>query len=147
MFGDVNKVILMGNITNDPDLRYTPSGAAVLNFGLATNRSYRKGDEWVDEVTYHNLVVWRSAENLAQRIKKGTRIYVEGRIQTRSWENSEGQKQYKTEVVADTVNLIARYEGGSLDSSSSNSDSESKSAPADQSNNSDESIDPDDLPF
>lgn len=154
MFGDVNKVTLMGNVTNDPDLRFTPSGSAVLNFSVATNRSYKKGEEWVDEVTYHNLVVWRSAEPLAQRIRKGTRVYVEGRIQTRSWENAEGQKQYKTEVVADDVNLVARYEGGKSNDlpeptprSNDIQPSANVSQPAPAKKADENTIDPDDLPF
>ena len=147
MFGDVNKVTLMGNITNEPELRYTPGGSAVLNFGLATNRSYQKDNNWTDEVTYHNVVFWRSAENLAKRIKKGTRVYVEGRIQVRSWENSEGQKQYKTEIVADDVILIARYEGNSENSSQGEDQSKAQENGNNASNSSDDSIDPDDLPF
>lgn len=157
MFGDFNKVFLMGNVTNDPDLRFTPSGSGVLNFSLATNRRYKKGEEWVDEVSFHNIVVWRSSETLAQRIKKGTRVFIEGRIQTRSWENSEGQKQYKTEVIADDVNLVARYEGANDSSSpasgsqkpATKADSKSKNVEASEepSGNESQSIDPDDLPF
>lgn len=149
MFGDVNKVMVMGNVTNDPDLRFTPSGSAVLNFSVATNRSYKKGEEWVDEVTFHNIVVWRSAETLAQRMRKGTRVFIEGRIQNRSWENAEGQKQYRSEIVADDVNLVARYEG-SNDGSSDTSESKpakADSKPAKKSDKESATIDPDDLPF
>ena len=157
MFGDINKVSLMGNITNDPELRFTPGGSGVLNFGLATNRSYQKDNNWTDEVTFHNIVVWRSAENLAKRVKKGTRVYVEGRLQTRTWENAEGQKQYKTEIVADDVILIARYEGGkdgdmaqssqpTTSEEASNNKSQAQNKKQTSSNN-DDSIDPDDLPF
>lgn len=107
--------MLMGNITNDPDLRFTPSGSAVLSFGMATNRRYKKGEEWVDDVTYHNIVVWgQRAQSLAQRVKKGTRVLVMGRLQTRSWDGQDGKKQYKTEVVSDEVNLIARYNEGPM---------------------------------
>ena|SRR5688572_22702459 len=158
MFGDVNKVTLMGNITNDPELRFTPGGSGVLNFGLATNRSYQKDNNWTDEVTFHNIVVWRSAENLAKRVKKGTRVYVEGRLQVRTWENAEGHKQYKTEIVADDVILVARYEGGKDSEQGSeetrNSKSEasisnegSKAESKKQAPSSDDSINPDDLPF
>lgn len=148
MFGDVNKVALMGNVTNDPELRYTPGGSAVMNFSLATNRSYQKDNDWVDEATFHNIVVWRSAENLAKRIKKGTRVYIEGRIQVRSWENDQGQKQYKTEIVADDVILVARYEGANTDSSSTGPSEQMKDEkPKKKASNDDETIDPDDLPF
>jgi single-strand DNA-binding protein len=113
MFNDINEVRLMGNITSDPDLRFTPSGTAVLSFGLATNRRYKKGDEWVDEPSFHNIVIWaQKAQSLAPRIKKGTRVHVAGRLQTRSWDGADGKKQYKTEVIADEINLIARYNEG-----------------------------------
>lgn len=147
MFGDLNRVTLMGNVTKDPDLRYTPSGTAVMSFGLATNRRYKKGEEWVDEPSFHNIVVWNSAEQLAQRIKKGTRIYIEGRLQTRSWDDKEGKKQYKTEVVSDRVILISRFEGdnGAGGSSRGGSSEPVPSEPEDIGG--DDSIDPSDLPF
>lgn len=152
MFGDVNRVTLMGNVTRDPELRFTPGGAGVISFSLATNRRYKKGEEWVDEPSFHNIVVWNSAEQLAQRVKKGTRIYIDGRLQTRSWDDKEGKKQYKTEVVADKVVLISRFEG-ERGGDSSFENSQSSEAPAKSSSKketsyeSDESIDPSDLPF
>ncbi len=140
MFGDINRSTLMGNVTRDPDLRFTTSGAAVLGFSIATNRRYKSGEEWKDDVAYHNIVVWRNAESLAKRLKKGTRIYVEGRLQTRSWDDDSGKKNYKTEVFADSVILIDRFEGQKSDDSSSASGYDSS--------NEDESlIEPDDLPF
>jgi|SRR5690606_1857322 len=144
MFGDVNKVTLLGNVTKDPDLRFTPSGTAVLSFSIATNRRYKKGEEWVDEPSFHNIVVWNQAEQLGKRIKKGTRIYIEGRLQTRSWDGADGKKQYKTEIVADRVILIARYEGDNM--------SDSSALPTPAAGNDDveyveDSIDPSDLPF
>lgn len=152
IFGDINKVTLMGNVTQDPDLRFTPSGSAVLNFSIATNRSYKAGDDWKDEVTFHNVVVWRNAEQLAKRIQKGTRLILEGRIQNRSWEDTKtGQTRYKTEVSADDVKLIARYKSGDGDSDGgnqeySNSSSEEKSSGSSKKGGN-EMIDPDDLPF
>jgi len=113
MFNDINEIRLMGNITNEPELRFTPSGTAVLSFGMATNNRYKKNDEWVDEPTFHNIVVWaQQAQSLAPRVKKGTRVYVAGRVQNRSWEGTDGKKQYKSEVVASGVELIARYNEG-----------------------------------
>jgi single-strand DNA-binding protein len=152
MFGDINQVMLMGNVTKDPDLRYTPSGAGVLSFSVATNRRYKKGEEWVDEPSFHNIVVWNSAEQLAQRIRKGTRLHIEGRIQTRSWDDKDGKKQYKTEVVADRVILIARFEGSNDNSeggSAGNSTAPTRSAApvAETEEIGDDSIDPNDLPF
>ncbi|GAB4283605.1 MAG: single-stranded DNA-binding protein [Candidatus Dojkabacteria bacterium] len=143
MFGDINKVTLLGNVTNDPDLRFTPSGTAVLSFSVATNRRYKQNDEWKDEATFHNIVVWRSAEELAKRIEKGTRVLIEGRMQTRSWDDAQtGQKKYKTEVIADDVFLIARYKGGASSELSVPEDSTS-----DSSSEENTSINPDDLPF
>lgn len=140
MFGDLNKVMLMGNITNDPELRFTTGGTGVLSFGIATNRNYKSGEEWKDEVTYHNIVVWRNAESLAKRVKKGTKIFIEGRIGTRSWDGSDGEKKYKTEITADSVSLIARYEG----EGQKNSDM-ADATPSNSSSS--EDINPDDLPF
>lgn len=161
VFGDINKVEIMGNITQDLDLRYTANGNAVMNFSVATNRSFKSGDEWKEDVTYHNIVVWGTdAEQLSQRARKGTRVYVQGRLQTRSWENNEGQTQYKTETVAEKVILIDRYskpegsEGSNYSaansgpknkSTKSEVEPKSKSAPAKVSN--EDVIDPDDLPF
>lgn len=148
MFNDINKVILVGNVTKDPDLRFTPSGAAVLNFSMATNRRYQVDGEWKDAPAYHNIVVWRTAESLAKRIKKGTRLYVEGRLETRSWDGDDGKKNYKTEVNVETVSLISRYEGGESvgDASAPMPTSTSSSKPSTKSEEV-ESINPDDLPF
>ncbi len=154
MFNDINEVRLMGNVTNDPDLRFTPAGTAVLSFGLATNRRYKKGDEWTDEPTFHNIVIWGNyAQSLAPRIHKGTRMVVNGRIQTRSWDGQDGKKNYKTEIVSNEVNLVSRYNEGKLDSAQAPSGGGNYSPSADNSgstpssSNEDESIDPDDLPF
>jgi len=144
MFGDINRITLLGNVTKDPDLRYTPSGTAVISFSLATNRRYKKGDEWVDEVSFHNIVVWNQAEQLAQRVKKGTRMYIEGRVHTRSWDDKEGKKQYKTEVISDRVILISRFEGDNQPASASNSGA---SEPDETQGGNDDAIDPSDLPF
>lgn len=103
----VNKVILVGNLTRDPELRYTPQGTAVASFGLATNR------EWVSEgvkkeaADFHNIVAWNKLGELcAQLLHKGSKVYVEGRLQTRDWVNDDGQKRYKTEVVIDEMILL-----------------------------------------
>lgn len=139
MFGDINRVTLMGNVTKDPELRFTPSGAGVISFSIATNRRFKKNDQWTDEAAFHNIVCWNSAESLAKRIKKGTRIYIEGRSQTRSWDGQDGKKQYKHEVVAEKVILIARYEGSN--------DEGAEIAEPTGGNQGEDSIDPNDLPF
>lgn len=153
VFGDVNKVELLGNITQELELRYTANGTAVTNFNIATNRSFKVGEEWQDEVTYHTVVVWgNDAQALAQRAKKGTRVYVQGRLQTRSWEKEDGSKQYKTEIVADKVILLDRYNKpentGDADISGNEvPPKKSKSAPKQSKANDEDIIDPDDLPF
>ncbi len=101
-----NHVTFTGNITRDPELRFTPSGAAVANFGLAVNRSWKnqQTNEWEEEVTFLDVVCWRQlAENVAESITKGTRVTVIGRLDQRSWETDAGEKRSKLEVVADEV--------------------------------------------
>ena len=106
-----NKVILMGNLTRDPELRYTPSGAPVCNFDLAMNRSYTtQGGEKRDEVCYMTVVVWgKQGEACGQFLEKGRQVYVEGELRHRSFENKEGKEQHVTEIVAQKV----RFLGGS----------------------------------
>lgn len=101
----MNKTILIGRLTKDPELRYTPNGIAVANFTIAVNRPFAKeGDQQADFI---NCVVWRRlAENLANYQRKGNQIAVEGRIQTRSYENQEGKRVYVTEVVADNIQYL-----------------------------------------
>ncbi len=112
----LNKVMLIGNLTRDPELRYTPNGAAVCSFGLATNRSWASGDEGErkEETEFHRIVAWNKlAELCSQLLTKGRKVYVEGRLQTRSWEGPEGEKRQATEIVAeDMVLLDSRRDGG-----------------------------------
>ncbi len=104
----VNKVILVGNLGRDPELRYIPSGQAVANFTLATNERWRDKDGNNQERTeWHRIVVWgKSAENCAQYLQKGRSVYVEGRLQTREWEDKDGNKRNTTEVIAQTVQFL-----------------------------------------
>jgi single-strand DNA-binding protein len=104
----VNKVILVGNLGRDPELRYIQSGQAVANFTLATNDRWRDKEGNNQERTeWHRIVVWgKSAENCAQYLQKGRSVYVEGRLQTREWEDKEGNKRQTTEVVAQTVQFL-----------------------------------------
>lgn len=104
----LNKVLLIGNLTRDPELRYTPSGTAVCTFGLATNRSWtpNEGGERQEETEYHRIVSWsKLAEICSQLLYKGRKVFVEGRMQTRSWQSPDGQERTATEVVID--NMIA----------------------------------------
>ena len=116
MAKSVNKVILIGNLGKDPEVKYTPSGTAVAKFSLATNERYKdKAGEWQDRTEWHNIVAWqRLAEIAGEYLKKGRAVYIEGRLQTRSWEDKQsGQKKYMTEIVAnDLVLLGGRGESG-----------------------------------
>ena len=99
--------MLIGNLGKDAETRYTPSGAAVTNFSVATARSYKdqQSGEWKEETDWHDVVLWRG-ENVSQYLTKGTQVYVEGRLQTRSWEDQNGQKKYRTEVVCNGSDLM-----------------------------------------
>jgi single-strand DNA-binding protein len=109
----LNKVLLYGNLTRDPELRALPSGMNVVNFSIATNRTFKDRDGKKQEQTdFHNVVVFgRQADTVSQYMKKGSSVFIEGRLQTRSWEK-EGQKMYRTEVVADRVQFGPRAGGG-----------------------------------
>ena len=106
-----NQVMLVGNLTDDPELRFTPTGAAVANFRLAVTPRVREGDSWKDgETSFFRINVWRQqAENVAETLQKGTRCIVVGRLRTRSWETPEGEKRSKIEVVADEVGPSLRW--------------------------------------
>ena len=101
-----NKVMLMGNLTRDPELRYTSNGSAVSSFGLAVNRTLKQGDEWKEDVCFVDITVWgKQGENCAEYLSKGRPAFVEGRLQYSTWE-SDGQKRSKLEVVANTVQFL-----------------------------------------
>src|SRR6201987_1872509 len=110
----VNKVILVGNLGRDAETKFTPSGAAVTRFAVATTRSWKdqQTNEWKEETNWTNVIVWRQ-ENVANYLTKGKQVYVEGRLQTRSYDDKDGKKVYTTEVIADDVILLGgRGEGG-----------------------------------
>ena len=115
MTRSVNKVIVLGHLGRDAETNFTPSGVAVTKFSLATSRRWKdsQSDEWKEETDWHNIVLWRS-ENLANYLMKGKQVYVEGRLQTRSYEDRDGVKRYVTEIVADGVILLGG-QGGSQD--------------------------------
>ena len=112
----VNKVILIGNLGKDPEVKYTPQGTPVAKFSLATNERYKDKDgNWQDRTEWHNIVLWqRLAEIAGEYLKKGGKVYIEGRLQTHSWDDKQtGQKKYMTEIVGqDLVLLGGRGEGG-----------------------------------
>jgi single-strand DNA-binding protein len=147
----LNKVFLYGNLTRDPELKALPSGGQVANFGLATNRTYKDKSGAKQEATeFHNVVAFgRTAEVIAQYVKKGRPIFVEGRITTRSWEGKEdGKKQYRTEIIVENFQFGADAKGASTGGAPTSSHEE----PSSQSSGGDikypdEEINPEDIPF
>ncbi len=144
----LNKVFLYGNLTRDPELKALPSGQHMVSFGLATNRSYKdKNGQKQESTEFHNIVSFgRPAEVIAQYMKKGRPLYVEGRIQTRSWD-SEGQKKYRTEVIVENFQFGDGGRGGS--SAGGGTVREEQPAPkeGDEIKYPDEEINPEDIPF
>jgi len=136
---NINKALLFGNLTRDPELRALPSGMNVCNFSLATNRTYKDRDGKKQEQTdFHNVVVFgRQADSVAQYLKKGSSVYIEGRMQTRSWEK-DGAKLYRTEVIAEVVQFGPR--GGGKKEEDRDDSGPSIDYPKDD-------INPDDIPF
>src|SRR3989338_418581 len=110
---NLNKAFIAGNLTRDPELRQTPSGQAVCSFGVATNRFYNDSSgQKQKQAEFHNVVAWgKQAEIVNQYLKKGSFIFVEGRIQTRNWQDPQGAKHYRTEVIAERVQLGPRFGG------------------------------------
>ena len=105
----LNKCMIIGNLGRDPEMRYTPSGQAVTQFSVATNRNYRKDGEWESETEWFRVVVWgEQGERAAEYLRKGHKVYVEGRLQTRQWEDQSGAKRYTTELIANRVQSLER---------------------------------------
>ena len=104
----VNKVILVGNLGKDPEVRYLDNGVAVANFSLATTENYKnKEGERVSQTEWHNIVLWRGLAEVAEKyLKKGASVYVEGKIKTRKWEDKEGNTRYNTEILADNMTML-----------------------------------------
>ena len=104
----LNKVLLIGNLGADPEIKYSPSGTAIANFNMATTEKRKNAQgEWEDVTEWHRIVLFgKQAENCKDYLKKGSRIYLEGRIQTRSWDDQSGQKQYRTEIVGNSFLML-----------------------------------------
>jgi len=148
----LNKAIVIGNLTRDPELRSLPSGIKVCSFSLATNRVWKdKSGARQEAADYHNVVVFgRQAETVAQYMKKGSSILVEGRMQTRSWEDkTSGEKKYRTEIVADRTQFGPKSgsTGGSVQSAEPEKSSEKNSEGIDTIEYPEENINPEDIPF
>ncbi|OGI79188.1 single-stranded DNA-binding protein [Candidatus Nomurabacteria bacterium RIFCSPHIGHO2_12_FULL_37_29] len=148
----LNKVILIGNLTRDPELRSLPSGIKVCSFSLATNRVWKdKNGARQEAADYHNVVVFgRQAETVAQYMKKGSSMLVEGRMQTRSWDDkTSGEKKYRTEVIADRTQFGPKGGGGGAGAASSGGvgKASSSSEEVDSIEYPEEEINPEDIPF
>jgi len=143
----LNKAMVYGNLTRDPELKALPSGMQVCSFSVATNRVYNDRDGKRQEaVDYHNVVVFgKQAENSAKYLSKGNGVYIEGRMQTRSWEK-DGQKLYRTEVIADRVQFGPKNGSGSSSSSPAAAGGNNEKAPA-VPDYPEEEINPEDIPF
>lgn len=103
----LNKVFLIGRLGADPEIRYTPNGTGVANFRIATNRSVKRNDQWEEVTDWHRIVAWdRLAETVSQYLRKGSLVFIEGELRTRSWEDKDGNKRYTTEVFARSMQML-----------------------------------------
>jgi single-strand DNA-binding protein len=110
--GSLNVVVLIGRVTMDPDLRYTPKGTAVLNYRIAVNRRYKDKatDEWKDDTSYFNVNAWGAqAERLGEQMKKGSAVLVEGQLRSRSWETQAGEKRYSVEIWSNRTQVLDKF--------------------------------------
>ena len=111
MAGSINKVILIGNLGKDPEVRHLENGACVANFSIATSENYkdRKTGEKVSQTEWHNIVIWRALAEIAEKyLKKGDKVYIEGKLKTRSWQDQEGKNRYTTEIIADNLTMLGK---------------------------------------
>lgn len=146
MAGSVNKVILIGNLGRDPEVRHLENGATVANFPMATSETYkdRSTGERISQTEWHNIVVWRGLAEVAEKfLKKGNSVYIEGKLKTRSWEDKDGNTRYTTEVVADNLTMLGR----ASDKNASANSNESSSSTSSSSDTNAFDDDTDDLPF
>ena len=141
----LNKVILVGNLTKDPELKFIPSGAAVCNMRMAMNRKWKdQAGSWKEEVTYISVVAWgKQGEAAGEYLKKGSPVLIEGRLQSRSWETEDGQKRSAVEVVAERVQFLTRREGQAGAAGAAATDA----APAAEGGSYPEGVTEDDIPF
>lgn len=147
----INRALIYGNLTRDPELKSLPSGAQVCEFGVATNRVWKdKNGSRQESVDYHNIVVFgRQAELVKQYLHKGSGVYVEGRIQTRSWDAQDGTKRYRTEIVADRIQFGPKQGSGgaSYERKSAEEESQDKKDNASAIDYPEEEINSEDIPF
>jgi single-strand DNA-binding protein len=139
----INKVILVGNLGKDPEVRHLEGGTAVAKFPLATTESYKnKEGQRISQTEWHNIVVWRGlAEVAGKYLNKGMQVYIEGKIKNRSWDDKDGNKRYITEIVADNMTILGRRDDTGGATSESNTGTQTSEAQPSHANESD------DLPF
>ncbi len=151
---DLNKVMIIGRLTRDPEVKSTPSGQTVANFSVATSMKWKDqsgGDK--EKTEFHNVVAWRKlAEIIGQYLKKGSQVYLEGRLETRNWDGDDGKKRYRTEIIADNMIMLGGRPGGSSSAPTTNmtideTASRAPSAPAASATPKDEEISIEDIPF
>ena len=137
----VNKVILIGNLGKDPEVRYLDSGVAVANFSLATTENYKnKEGERVSQTEWHNIVLWRGLAEVAEKwLKKGSSVYIEGKIRNRKWEDKEGNTRYTIEILGDNMTMLGKKDDNSSDAPESTVTTAEESVPKAEKG--------DDLPF
>ena len=141
----INKVILVGNLGKDPEVRYLEGGTAVANFPIATSETFkdRTSGDRKTSTEWHNVVVWRGLAEISEKyLKKGMQVYIEGKLRTRQWQDKDGNSRYTTEVVADNLQML-----GKKDEHSSSSSTEQNISPQASQNNDDSANEIDDLPF
>ena len=153
----INKVILVGHLGRDPEMRYTQSEVAVCSFSLATSETYRdrNSGEKVTQTEWHNIVLWRKlAETAGKYLRKGSQVYIEGKLRTRKWEDQNGATRYTTEVVADTMQMLDKRESSSAPAPTAAAQPAQPSQPAQPAQPaqsapeaSNQASEPDDLPF
>lgn len=146
--GTVNKAIIIGRLGQDPDMRYAPSGTAIASFSAATNHRTKDSDgNWVDQTEWHNIKAFgKQAEFVGEYLKKGRTVFIEGRLQTSNWEDKNGQRHYKTEILANDIQMIgSRSETGG--GAKSDNATEPAPAPAPEPDAADDAPKEDDLPF
>ncbi|MEI7916418.1 MAG: single-stranded DNA-binding protein [Methylophilaceae bacterium] len=131
----VNKVILVGNLGRDPEVRFMPNGEAVCNFSIATTDSWKdKSGQKQERTEWHNIVMYRKlAEIAGEYLKKGRPVYVEGRLQTRKWQTKEGQDRYTTEIIADQMQMLGGRDGGGSNTYEAMDEDQSMPSPSQQS--------------
>ena len=145
-FDSLNKVMLLGRLGRDPEKKYTNSGVAVCNFSLATSESVKQGNSWEDKTEWHKIVVFgNQAENVSKFVKKGSLVFVEGRIQSRSYQDKDGNEKYVTEIVANLIRFLDMKDSGDSDRTYQSGDSSDKADPKPPVVDLEE--DDDDLPF